>query len=613
MTQAITLRLITRQAGGGEIVRTRRIETGEALIGRAQHSDIHLPDLAVDMEHARLRATGQGRVSIESLTGEPFRAGGKPALRVELDAANAQSVRFGDYELAFSLGAEDDVVVTVLRQEDDYHPTPSLFSLKAALFGRRRMAWTLGLAILALCLILPAAGAAWFKTSHIHPDQQWSTGPLSKAHAFLEKDCQACHQKAFVAVRDTACLSCHQSGRDPSVQAASDARVTQLGSPFLPLLMSDHAAHAKLVRAMPPPPTIGGQVAGIFQAAMNHPTDRCASCHREHTTAPPDPNVPKTADVVRPGKPALIVVTDCAGCHSRLKMRLPSTGLIDTPDWNRHADFRPLVTVGFDGPEPKLQRVPLSQHPLEANGLTFSHRIHMSATGGVARQGQVLGAARGYGSALTCQSCHRPDGGGFKPIEMERDCGSCHSLAFAGGPGNLQTLRHHDMRDIVGVLRGSLTPTTAPHVDPAVLRRAMAPGGLCVDCHTIRQAGGPFGGEISPVHLANRVLPWGDFNHGVPAHAGIGQGAAVCADCHKAKTSDRGQDYLIEGIATCKACHGKTEHQTLAAAGGQCSECHSFHQPGEAPRTGQDRLFTALGLPAGVKPRGLPTLGPQAP
>ncbi len=613
MTQAISLRLITRQAGGGEIVRTRRIETGEVLIGRAPACDIHLPDLSVDMEHALLRALGQGRISIESLTGEPFQAGGTPALRVELDAANAQVVSFGAYELVFSLGTEDDVVVTVLRKEDDYHPTPGLFSLRAAMFGRRRMAWTLGLAILALCLILPVAGAAWFKNTHIHPDQQWSTGPLSKAHAFLDKDCQACHQKAFVAVRDTACLSCHQSGRDPAVQAASDARVTREGSPFLPLLMSDHAAHAKLTRAMPPPPTITGKVAGVFQMALNHPTDRCASCHREHTTAPPDPNVPKTADVVRPGKPALIVVTDCAGCHSRLKMRLPSTGLIDTPDWNRHPDFRPLVTVGFDGPQPRMQRISVTQHPLEANGLTFSHRVHMSATGGVARQGEVLGAAKGYGAALTCQSCHRPDGGGFKPIEMERDCGSCHSLAFAGGPGNLQTLRHHDMRNILGVLRGSLTPATGPKVDPGVLRRAMAPGGLCVDCHTIRPSGGPFGADISPVHLANRVLPWGDFNHGVAAHAGVGAGSAACADCHKAKTSDKTQDYLIEGIATCKACHGKTEHQTPAFAGAQCSECHSFHQPGEAPRTGQDRLFTVLGLPAGEKPRGLPTLGPQAP
>jgi hypothetical protein len=607
MTQAITLRMITRQAGGGEIVRTKRLEWDDASIGRAPESDIYLPDLSVDMEHALLKVTGEDRMSVESVSGRPFLVDGKQTTHADLDAGRGHTVTFGDYDLLIGEAGEDDIFVTVTRREDEHHPTVSLFSLRASLFGRRRMAWTLGLAVLALCLILPLAGRAWLQHTHIHPDQQWSTGPLSKAHAFLDKDCQACHAKAFVAVRDETCLSCHRASSDPAAVARIDARVTAEGSAFLPLLVAEHADHAELAQAMPLPPTMRGQIAGVFQTALNHPTDRCASCHREHTTAPPDPTVPKTADVVRAGKPALIVVTDCVGCHSRLKMRLPSTGLIDTPDWNSHPDFRPLVTVGFDGPQPRLQRLALASHPLEANGLTFSHRAHMNPVGGVARQGQALGEARGYGAALTCQSCHRPDGGGFKPIEMERDCGACHSLAFAQVGGSLQTLRHHDMRNIVGVLRGSLPPAHPPSVDAGALRRAMAPGGLCVDCHTVRPSAGPLGGEISPVHLADRMLPWGDFNHGVAAHAGVGKGAAACADCHKADTSDRSQDLLIEGIATCKACHGKAEHDTAAFAGAQCSECHSFHQPGQAPPTGQDRLFTALGLAPGVKPRGLPT------
>ena len=95
--------------------------------------------------------------------------------------------------------------------------------------------------------------------------------------------------------------------------------------------------------------------------------------------------------------------------------------------------------------------------------------------------------------------------------------------------------------NLVGYLLGALDPETTRDVEkfldgePAarqrldVLRRALAPGGLCVDCHTVRPVAGPLGGEISPVHLANRVLPWGDFNHGVPAHAGVGTGAAACA------------------------------------------------------------------------------------
>ena len=606
MTQTILLRTITRQAGGGEIVRTREIGGPDAMIGRGVNCDIALPDLSVDPEHAMLRITGQSRVTIESLTGEPFQMNGKAVLRVELEVARAPVVTFGSYDLLFGQGGEGDISVTVLRHPEPHPAAPSLFSLRTSVFGRRRTAWVTGLTILLLCLVLPLAGGAWINHSRIHPDRQWSSGPLSKAHAFLEKDCQACHQQAFVAVRDTACLSCHQAG-DAAATARIDARVLREGSPFLPLLVSDHAQHDKLVSATPPPPTLKGKVVSIFQGAMNHPSDRCASCHLEHTSRPVDRNVSATADIVRPGKPALVVVTDCTGCHSRLKMRLPSTGLIDTPDWNRHPEFRPAVNLGFDGPQPRIERVSLAGPQLEANGLTFSHRLHMSATGGVARQGQVLGAARGYGSALTCQSCHRPEGGGFKPIEMERDCGACHSLAFAQVGGALQTLRHHDMRDVAGLLRGALAPASPPKVDPAVLRRALAPGGLCVDCHTVRPSAGLLGAEIAPVRLADRLLPWGDFNHGVPAHNGVGKGAAACADCHKAQVSDRANDLLIEGVATCKGCHGRTEHETTAAASGRCGECHSFHAPGQAPRTGQDRLFGVLGLPAGVKPRGIPT------
>src|SRR4051794_2434470 len=108
MTQPITLRTVTRQAGGGEIVRTRRLDASEALIGRSPDCDIHLPDLAVDMQHALLRVTGQNRVSIESLTGQPFVVHGKTTLRVELEAGSRPVVAFGDYNLVVAVGGEDD-------------------------------------------------------------------------------------------------------------------------------------------------------------------------------------------------------------------------------------------------------------------------------------------------------------------------------------------------------------------------------------------------------------------------------------------------------------------------------------------------------------------------
>jgi hypothetical protein len=70
-----------------------------------------------------------------------------------------------------------------------------------------------------------------------------------------------------------------------------------------------------------------------------------------------------------------------------------------------------------------LQRIAVSSRPQDGSNLTFPHRLHMDPAGGVARLAMNLGPAGGYGAALDCGSCHRPDGrGGFQPLEMERDC-----------------------------------------------------------------------------------------------------------------------------------------------------------------------------------------------
>ncbi len=628
MTQAITLRLITRQAGGGEIVRTRRIDSGEAMIGRAQGCDIYLPDLSVDPQHALMRVAGRNRVTIESLTGVAFQVDGKQTLRADLDAGRGQMASFGAFDLSVSEGAEDDIAVAVTRREEEHAPSPSLFSLKASLFGRRRMAWALGLTILALCLIVPLAGASLFRHLHIHPDQQWSTGPLSKAHAFLEKDCQSCHQAKFVAVRDQACLACHQAGRTPAQTLALNADLGRRGSPFIPRLISDHAGHDRLLKAMPPPPTLGGKVKGLFGKAFNHPNDRCASCHLEHT-GPKGPVI----EADRPIKPTLVVATTCGGCHGQLKSRLPSTGLIDTPDWKRHPDFRPLVTVSAEGPAPRIERIALTADPQEHSGLVFSHRQHLDPTGGVARMGVGLGAARGYGGALTCISCHRPTpgAGGFKPIEMERDCAACHALGFASAGGEIKLLPHGDAGKVMATLQafygggsgagaepqrrlpGDFRPQSAapraanPAMASGAFRQAFSPGGTCYGCHRISWDGdGPMGVKVAKVHLASRFLPRGAFDHSVPAHKGDGLGAFNCVDCHKAKTSEHAEDLLLPGVAKCATCHGKTEHQTPAAASGQCADCHSYHKPGKATPTGQSRTFEAIFAPADGPARGIP-------
>src|SRR3546814_7431606 len=67
---------------------------------------------------------------------------------------------------------------------------------------------------------------------------------------------------------------------------------------------------------------------------------------------------------------------------------------------------------------------------------------------------------------LECENCHRPDADGvrIKPVEMERDCAMCHSLAFETVGGVTRTLRHGEPDQVVADLFAYYrsTPPTRP-------------------------------------------------------------------------------------------------------------------------------------------------------
>jgi len=309
-------------------------------------------------------------------------------------------------------------------------------------------------------------------------------------------------------------------------------------------------------------------------------------------------------------KPKLVVVQDCQSCHSQLKMRLGKTDLVDTPDWNKHPGFRPLVMTA-PGQTPKFQRVALSTAPQERNGLTFPHRMHLDPLGGVARQAIELGKGAGYGAPLECASCHRRDATGkdFVPIEMEKDCGGCHSLAYTREGGQLKNLPHGELQKVVDTLAGrslmgspgstrqrpgSIRPTMFAAGGASAYRATFSRGGACYDCHTINWAGDTV--QMAPVKLATKYLPRGGFDHSVPEHGGPGPskaGGFKCADCHKAATSDRASDVLIPDLAKCATCHGQPAAKIAAADDADCTTCHSFHKPGQTtPKPGHPPLET---------------------
>ena len=102
---------VTRRVGGGDIARRRTLETETPLIGRGADCDIHLPDLAVDLHHARLSAGARGLITIEALGELGFDVDGRFTRRADLDPVKGALVVIGRYQLGFSLGGSGEVKI----------------------------------------------------------------------------------------------------------------------------------------------------------------------------------------------------------------------------------------------------------------------------------------------------------------------------------------------------------------------------------------------------------------------------------------------------------------------------------------------------------------------
>lgn len=600
---SIVLRQITKRATGGEIVRERELADGAVRIGRGADCEVRIADLAVSLHHATLSLDG-GKMRVDATGDQPFGVNGKFVHSATVKPSDNAVLTFGDHRLAVGGdGGRIVLTLTKVEAETEAHGAPDAdatgFAPKRQILSKRRLAWAGFAGIALLCLIVPVlffTGALDGKLLHpkIDTDAQWSSGPLSKAHAFLEDDCQACHTQAFVAVRDETCKACHSGAQTPAMLQQTNARVRAGGSPENASLIADHAPPSRLMWATPTPRNWGSQVIAFARKTFNRPEQSCETCHVEHVGNP-------LVDPPR-AKPTLQETETCTGCHTDLDQRLKNTPLRNAPSWPRHPELTPRITMSA---EPlQVRRVSMADRPRENNGLTFPHALHASAGGSVARMAQTLGKS-GAGGALDCASCHAPDtsGAGFKPVEMESACSSCHSLGFATARG-MRQMPHGDVSRLVSFLSSSGPPVTGargqtPRRRPGEavaarsggggsglsavqrMRGAFSPGGSCYDCHTV--SSGDAGYAIGAVHLADAWLTRGAFDHRTKEHRLDRNGQPNCAACHDAGRSDDARDVMLPRLATCQTCHGKPEtavtSATTVSAPANCSTCHSYHAP----------------------------------
>jgi hypothetical protein len=387
-------------------------------------------------------------------------------------------------------------------------------------------------------------------------DASWRTGALSSVHHGLEDNCEACHTEPFVAVRDETCLTCHDD-------------------------IADHAPQPRQSVARGPMDW-GDAVQWKVAHAFDKPgPGACTDCHTEH----------EGAGRMEPTRQQF-----CSDCHGSLDTRLTDTVLANASDFGKaHPQFQAAL---FTRPgQDELERVSLAEKPRQWNGLRVPHDLHLDTRGGVARMAQRLG----QGAALDCDDCHRPtaDGVRFLPVDMERNCESCHSLVYDQVGGTFRSLRHGDVEqmraDLLAMDRSPRRPVTvrrdrpgeygadgmyraefgSPSSGAALLAGAMTEDGLCGECHFPAAGGVP---GVMPVTQQPRYFMHGWFDH--EDHK-----QEQCTSCHAAETSDASSDLLLPGIAQCRTCH-EGESARKAEVPSSCAMCHSYHprtEPAAAP------------------------------
>ncbi|OYX62398.1 MAG: hypothetical protein B7Y89_09215 [Novosphingobium sp. 32-60-15] len=595
------VRQIALKSSGEEIVRPSTIDGTELVIGRDAASGIHLPDLAVDPRHARIKQAADGSLTIASIGELAFDVNGRSATQATLDPVVGAELGFGGHRITVSRDSDTGLPTFTVRRVEAVSDSAedkditTAYTLKGLLPGKRMSAWSFAVMVLIAFLAFPIYSYVTYKPlamqekarrpDSFHADQTWSSGPLSVAHKNLGSDCQACHTQAFVAVTDNACLTCHT--KDAHDHIADKSRLLKArGEP---------AGMAAIQRAV--------------ATAFNRPAGRCVDCHTEHEG---EGAMPATQQKF------------CADCHNGMKGRLPDTKIADAADFGTaHPQFKPMIISGMDGDKPVFTRANWTPTLQENNGLKFTHGQHLSKTNGIAQMVRRLPGQFSGSEALDCKDCHQTDSTGtrFKPVEMEDSCQSCHSLSFDQIGGTFRTLRHGKPEQVVADLRSfyrggaparpanlsgfarrvpgdaALRSTAADYARavrfyPTRAEQAVAQvfsnGGMCYDCHTVTRGGTVASGgfAVQPVAQTSRYYQKGWFDH--KPH-----NKSDCADCHtQAGTSNKAADLLVPGIdgkGGCRTCHVGGDGAKLTTASvkdpvdSSCAMCHSYHMDAGAP------------------------------
>jgi hypothetical protein len=379
----------------------------------------------------------------------------------------------------------------------------------------------------ALALLVPVLAIAWVIVQHANGESHpASSGPLSRAHAFIGNDCSACHanivngerKKGFVQhASDAACLTCH-------------------GAP----------KH---------------QVQETF-------TPECASCHSEHRG---------------PVTLARVEEVNCTQCHADLKTKngMQRVARRVTSFNGDHPEFSALRakdsdpgTIAFNHAT-HLKGVQGPDGKRVVPECTDCHRT------GVDQSSSWRFAGVGF-----VPPASTPDRAYMVAPTYAGACAGCHDLRF---DPNISASAPHDKPEVVYAFLqktysearlpaparpARLIPASShlgaasPNEHLSVAARLLW-GKTCKECHQLSFADGENLPTVAPSQITRIWLPKGRFNH--ESHRSF-----TCESCHAATKSQQTSEVLVPAIATCQTCHNGNPEKG-GRSENRCFECHDYH------------------------------------
>jgi predicted CXXCH cytochrome family protein len=543
--------------------RDTEISGAELTIGSAADQRIQLLGRAVAPKHAVIRKSGS-KLELNCRSGQRVRVNGDERSSAKLELGDVIELAGHQLTIAEPPGGFDLAIELRPNENIDASEFESAFltDLNQTWLSKRPAAWLLVAIVLIVGVVLPVSVIVMHRAQQQVPawlpgDDFWNSGPLSPAHQQAAGvRCDTCHEQPFVRVTDETCQSCHKT-------------------------IHDHVAPEHLAQTQ-----LG-------------PTQRCATCHREHN------------------EPASFLVNSsdsmCVSCHENSRQHFAQLQVEPVSGFSaeHHPQFKALLLKptavesgsGFEF-EWKSEIAALDQ-AVEQSNMKFSHSQHLDPD-------RVL---RGSDSqALNCADCHRlePDGEHFEPITMENRCADCHELTFDPGAPDRQ-LPHGKPREVVLTLQDYFTRKFSdPNAGRPTRERRRLPGHEeeeqtcsgapfdcamrsahaeienqftrrgCVGCHVVvdtKSESDYDRFQVYPIRFARDYFPAGRFDHRSHQIQGKLTGDAACLSCHKAKESQDSKDLMLPAMAKCEECHG--DRPAVEKVTVQCVSCHSYHPPAE--------------------------------